>query len=312
MLNAELVDAYDRENINKNGDVAPSAPSDNVAADGGKKKKPRTQNVYYVYEDGQLVEQTTNKAAARSRKFSLSSYIPLDDIERFLKSARWIQHYAYAYHDKDVKADGTPKEPHTHILLYTYDGKSSSAICKIFNRYAQSICANDAKPEQTLCEIMVDSVHMWRYLLHLDDPDKYQYEESRRICDDVGYWKSMERTECLTECTSNKALQIMQDLEDGISTMEMVRRYGREWVINRGKYLACHAAIHTETYGAVKSAVAFVDEYLMMRILQGINVKESDKRIFLSILSMIQNYTFREYGCDCDLRLTTEKERIQQ
>ena len=305
------LEQYELENINPNYD-APSAPSDNVAADGNKKKKSRAQNVYYVYEDDQIVETTTNKAAARFRKFSMSSYIPPGDIERFLESQKFIQHWAYAYHDKDLKSDGTPKEPHTHILLYTYDGKSSSAVCKIFNRYAKSICTPDGTPQQTLVEFMGDPVHMWRYLLHLDDPDKYQYDESVRICDDVGYWKSMERTECLTESTSNKALQIIQDLEDGVPTIEMVRRYGREWVINRSKYLSCHAAIHTETYGTIKSPVAFVDEYLMMRILQGINVKEKDKQVFLSILTMIQNYTYREYGFDCDLRLTTENERIQQ
>ena len=63
-----------------------------------------------------------------TRRFNIRTYIKPDIVDRFLKTAPWVQYWAYCYHDKDVYEDGSSKEPHTHILLYTYHQKTSSAM----------------------------------------------------------------------------------------------------------------------------------------------------------------------------------------
>ena len=109
----------------------------------------------------------------RDRKFCLTSYIDYNSITHFLKRCEWVQHWAVCYHDSDLNDDGTPKRPHTHILLYTYNAKTASAIKKNFDRYSAEIYrGTDIEPQNTLTQICFDMPTQWRYLIHADDRDK--------------------------------------------------------------------------------------------------------------------------------------------
>lgn len=75
---------------------------------------------------------------------------------------KWIES---PLHDKDVEADGTPKKAHWHVLL-TSDGPITDvAVKKIIEPL------NSPIPKK------VGSARgLVRYMIHMDNPDKYQYD----------------------------------------------------------------------------------------------------------------------------------------
>lgn len=166
----------------------------------------------------------------RSRQFCLVTYIEPSKLEWFLVNSEWVQHWAYCTHNNDLKDDGTLKEVHTHVLLYTYDGKTASAIKKNFDRYSAEITSQGQEAQNTMSQIMHDSGYQWRYLIHKDDKDKYQYSSDLRICDNLGYWSKLERTEGLTDSSFNSGLAMLDDLLNGVCTYKMVQRYGKEYI----------------------------------------------------------------------------------
>lgn len=73
-------------------------------------------------------------------------------------------------HDKDENPDGTPKKSHYHIM-FMFDGPTTK------NR-VKAICdsINAVNP------IKIDSARgMYRYHIHIDNPEKYQYDDRDRI-----------------------------------------------------------------------------------------------------------------------------------
>lgn len=70
-------------------------------------------------------------------------------------------------HDKDLNADNTPKKSHYHIIL-CYEGpttfKNVSALCDSLN--------------QPIPQPLEQLRGYYRYLVHKDNPEKYQYDES--------------------------------------------------------------------------------------------------------------------------------------
>lgn len=74
-------------------------------------------------------------------------------------------------HDKDKNSDGTIKKAHWHVLLF-FDGKKSyEQIEEITN----SINA-------PIPQVMKNPKGMVRYLIHLDNPEKYQYKREDIKC----------------------------------------------------------------------------------------------------------------------------------
>ncbi len=69
-------------------------------------------------------------------------------------------------HDKDVNADNTPKKPHYHIIL-CYEGPTTyNNVLSLTSSLGQPI-------PQPLEQIR----GYYRYLIHKDNPEKYQYNE---------------------------------------------------------------------------------------------------------------------------------------
>lgn len=167
----------------------------------------------------------------RSRAFALITYIDSNALEKFLKMSPWVRNWCYCTHDRDVKPDKTPKEKHTHVLLYTYESKTSSAVKKLFDRYSESLYyGTGMEAQNTTCQVCFDMVSQYRYLLHLDDKDKYQYEPCCRIVDGLAYWSDLEKTAGMTGADCNKALSMFDDLKSGIGMRDFIVRYGRDGV----------------------------------------------------------------------------------
>ncbi|MDH4961095.1 Rep family protein [Ligilactobacillus salivarius] len=79
----------------------------------------------------------------------------------------WIQS---PLHDKDVNPDGEKKKAHWHIVML-FDGKKSYSQIK---EITDSI--NSPIPQKTL-----NTRGLVRYLIHMDNPEKYQYDRSEIV-----------------------------------------------------------------------------------------------------------------------------------
>jgi hypothetical protein len=109
---------------------------------------------------------STKKIDARSRNWSFIVYP--DSAPGNWRELIDEEHMPWCespLHDKDVDPDGEVKKPHWHIIL-TFEGKKSfEQIKEISDR------VNAPKPEK------IATVRgMVRYFLHLDNPEKHQYE----------------------------------------------------------------------------------------------------------------------------------------
>ena len=78
-------------------------------------------------------------------------------------------------HDKDLRADGSPKKEHIHIVL-SFEGNKSYEQIKEICKSVKGVIAPEFGSDDTA---LVHSLRgMIRYLVHRDDADKYQYEKS--------------------------------------------------------------------------------------------------------------------------------------
>ena len=74
-------------------------------------------------------------------------------------------------HDKDLDPTGEEKKPHYHVICY-YENTTTLKNVK------ENVCSlvNGTLP------IKLESLKgMYRYHIHLDNPEKYQYNDSERI-----------------------------------------------------------------------------------------------------------------------------------
>lgn len=74
-------------------------------------------------------------------------------------------------HDKDINPDGTVKKAHWHVILL-FDGKKSYEQVK---ELTDSI--NAPIPQKT-----ANTKGLVRYLIHMDNPEKYQYKRDDIVC----------------------------------------------------------------------------------------------------------------------------------
>lgn len=85
---------------------------------------------------------------------------------RDLLSQTGLQVCISPLHDKDLNADNTPKKPHYHVIL-VFDGPTTyNNVLSITESLNQPI-------PQPLEQVR----GYYRYLIHKDNPEKYQYNE---------------------------------------------------------------------------------------------------------------------------------------
>lgn len=73
-------------------------------------------------------------------------------------------------HDKDLNPDNTEKKPHYHIII-NYEGPTTY-------KHVKELCDS----LNMTIPIKLESLRgMYRYHLHLDNPEKYQYDDRDRI-----------------------------------------------------------------------------------------------------------------------------------
>ena len=156
-------------------------------------------------------------------------------------------HYALCTHDKDIKDDGTPHETHTHILIKFEGSKSIDQIKTLINSQqntfgeCQKKCGNNW--------IDLNKTSCYRYLLHIDDKDKYQYDESERLTDDDAWWtKYAEHKNPFASTTEDTFYEdLIAPYESCYDFMnKMSLKYGRDFIKNYNSYSAFRARISFE------------------------------------------------------------------
>ena len=94
--------------------------------------------------------------------------LPVDWIEKLQETG--LQIAISPLHDKDVDPTGEPKKIHYHII-FVYEGP-------VTYEHVKKICDS----LNMTIPIKLESLRgMYRYHIHLDNPEKYQYPDNERI-----------------------------------------------------------------------------------------------------------------------------------
>lgn len=237
--------------------------------------------------------QNQTEKVLYSRKFCINTYIAVNELEAFLRTQPWINHWCYTSHDKDEKDDGTVKEFHTHVLLYTYNAKTASAVKKNFDRYEKETCKEGEIPQNTLVQICNDMVSQYRYQLHLDDKDKYQYPFNERYCDDYAWWHKLEVTDGMTD-TKNIALAIIDDWKNGATVYELAERYGTNFVYHIAHFQKFFA-LHSREEMLREAKQTEISEYFSL-LLENTPINQADKNTFFMVLDFIKSECMFTYN----------------
>lgn len=88
------------------------------------------------------------------------------------------QHFYGILHDKDTDENGELKRPHYHFVCVFDRPIGKKKVLNLMS-YLNDIDIIRVSARETLCFIKE-----LRYLRHLDNPDKYQYQDSEIITDD--------------------------------------------------------------------------------------------------------------------------------
>ena len=94
--------------------------------------------------------------------------LPTDWIEKLVETG--LQIAISPLHDKDINPDETEKKPHYHII-FVYEGP-------VTYEHVKEICDS----LNMTIPIKLESLRgMYRYHIHQDNPEKYQYQDKDRI-----------------------------------------------------------------------------------------------------------------------------------
>ena len=135
-------------------------------------------------------------------------------------------------HDSDINGDDTEKKPHWHLYL-KYSGVQSF----------ESVCEDIKELNTVIPQPVRNPVAMVRYFVHLDNPDKHQYNTEDIICCG-GFDRLVEEAFKLGITDANAIMSDIQDwiLENQITEYEDLWAYSID--IPRWRYVLnmynCH------------------------------------------------------------------------
>lgn len=166
----------------------------------------------------------------RIRWFCLVSYLPFILVSEILQNKiSQIDGYAFIEHNKDVDTkDGVIVNipAHCHIVLHTFNAKTFNQIKLWFNGWQD----DDGKDINTFVQEL-DNLSAYRdYLTHKNCDNKYHYKES-----DIIEYNLFKYIKAESESTDN-CFNILIDFNANIPLSVMVKKYGRDFIINYDRY----------------------------------------------------------------------------
>lgn len=95
------------------------------------------------------------------------------DLQLFIDNFQFADYeYAYIYHDKDKQEDGSLKPPHYHFYGHRKSPITEQSLKNFAKKCSQNIFYENLKSNDGA---------LLRYFIHIDNEDKYHYEESEII-----------------------------------------------------------------------------------------------------------------------------------
>lgn len=154
----------------------------------------------------------------RARKYRLLLY---PDCPQHMSALDLIRNdgvkYALILHDKDM-LDGELKKPHYHVDIWYDNARYLSPILQWLGI------------ESNYIQVSNNATHDLRYLIHKDDPDKYQYS-----IDDVETNMRDEVDKAVVDASEEDRVLALLDLLDGIDSAVSTASYIR-LICNAGMY----------------------------------------------------------------------------
>lgn len=166
-----------------------------------------------------------NQAPKKHRHFSMTTYVSLETIQEYVKK-ECIEKYAYILHDKDES------EPHYHLVVSYKNPRTWEGVKKDFADYE----------ENTLVEVVKSLDGVLDYLTHKNQPDKFQYPEE--AVTNFGYYRGDYRRS--VDIEQDIAITIVEAILDDLPKRELLKRFGREYVIYRKQYESLASDIRIE------------------------------------------------------------------
>lgn len=158
-------------------------------------------------------------AESQCRNFSLVTYLSENQLNEVLqRKSEYIKAFSYCVHDMDKD-----KEKHTHIILLLNSPRYVSTVKNWFNGYVD----DSGNTVNTLCQKCHNVTSAFDYLIHKDNPEKYQYDPCLRITSDLQFFSE-------TSDNEDVAKLALFDLLDGVPLREVAKRYGRDFIYHYG------------------------------------------------------------------------------
>lgn len=150
----------------------------------------------------------------------LITYLSFEEVVAVLQTKLdqgQIEYASCIYHDKD----NTPA--HTHIYMRMARSRDKAQLIRWFRGVDENgLLVN------TFAESLVGTMQdIQRYFIHADNPDKYQYAES-----DIVYVGSA----CYIDSAKDDTYHIVEMLINGVSLLEIVKVYGKDFVYHYNHY----------------------------------------------------------------------------
>lgn len=196
----------------------------------------------------QKVAPKKSSPTERDREHFFVMYDDIEVIQNNLESllTTQVDKYALIKHTNDVKEDGTLKEPHVHIYVRFLQPKSLSLARELMKVSEQNVVS----------EFVLSTIKSIRYLLHLDDCDKYQYPQSA-----VRSNFNVEKYFGANRSTANSNLvQACLDMSNGVPMLELLSRYGIELIKNFSNVSKISTIIREQnSYGTYNNEFNYTD-----------------------------------------------------
>lgn len=166
-------------------------------------------------------------SSGRTRRFSCITYLNENQLNVcLLAHSSQIRYFAYAYHDKDIREDGTLKEPHIHLILVTYNACSVSAIRRWFSGFL-----DENGPITTTAQFCSDIFSMYDYLTHSTKEcialGKYLYDKSIIVTNDKdGYFQGS------SESDLDNITLACEMLLRGEKVHDVAKIFGRDFILH--------------------------------------------------------------------------------
>lgn len=120
-------------------------------------------------------------------------------------------------HDSDVNPDGRVKKPHWHVIV-SWGGPTTF-------RSARGLCDMLHCP---LPQMLVNPTGAYRYMQHLDNPEKHQYAEKPKAYN--GWERPLEKAEVEQLKTEIRHIMYYEDCIEYDELLEVLETYGPEYV----------------------------------------------------------------------------------